>query len=110
MLTLVALVLALVFLSSPWTWIVVISAAVIDLAETGAFLWWSRRRRRLAPAVGVDDLVGRRAVAATALAPNGQVRVHGEIWTARSRSPVGQGDAVVVRSVDGLVLEVEPEQ
>ena len=61
MLTLVALVVALVFLSSPWGWILVISAAVIDLAETGAFLWWSRRRRRLAPpAVGVEDLVGRR--------------------------------------------------
>ena len=110
-LTLVALVLALIFLPSPWSWILVVSAAVIDLAETGAFVWWSRRRRRLTrPAVGVEDLVGRRAVAVTALVPDGQVRVQGEIWSARSRSPVGRGDAVVVLAVDGLVLEVEPEQ
>ena len=58
---------------------------------------------------GVEDLGGRRAVAVTALVPDGQVRVHGEIWAARSGTAVGQGDAVVVRAVDGLVLEVEPE-
>ena len=111
MLTLIALVLALIFLPSPWSWIVVVSAAVIDLAETGAFVRWSRRRRRLTrPAVGVEDLVGRRAVVVRALAPDGQVRVQGEIWAARSRAPVEQGEAVVIRAVDGLVLEVEPEQ
>lgn len=111
MLTLVALVVALVFLPTPWNWILVVTAAVIDVAETGAFVWWSRRRRRLTrPAVGVEDLVGRQAVAVTALLPDGQVRVHGETWAARSRSPVRRGDVVVVRSVDGLVLEVEPQR
>jgi membrane protein implicated in regulation of membrane protease activity len=110
-LTLVALVVALIFLSSPWSWILVFSAAVIDVAETGAFVWWSRRRRRRTrPAVGVEDLIGRRGVAVSRLAPDGQVRVLGEIWAARSRSPVGRGDAVVIRAVDGLVLEVEPER
>jgi membrane-bound serine protease (ClpP class) len=108
-LTLIALVLALLFLPSPWGWIVVIAAAVIDVIETAGFVWWSRRRRRLTrPAVGVEDLVGRTGVAATALAPEGQVRVHGEIWAARSVSPVQRGSPIVVRSVDGLVLEVEP--
>ncbi len=111
MITLVALLVALIFLPSPWSWILVVCAAAIDVAETGAFVWWSRRRRRLVrPAVGVEDLVGRRAVAVTPLLPDGQVRVHGEIWAARSQSPVGHGDAVVVRAVEGLVLEVEPER
>ncbi len=111
MITLVALVVAVIFLPTPWNWILVASAAVIDVAETGAFVWWSRRsRRRTRPAVGVEDLVGRRAVVVSALVPDGQVRVHGEIWAARSRSPVEHGDAVVVRAVHGLVLEVEAEQ
>jgi membrane-bound serine protease (ClpP class) len=48
-------------------------------------------------------------VAASALVPEGQVRVHGEIWAARSVSHVERGARVVVRSVDGLVLEVEPD-
>jgi membrane-bound serine protease (ClpP class) len=108
-LTLIALVLAVVFLPSPWGWIAVITAALIDLAETGAFVWWSRRRRRLTrPSVGVDTLIGRTGVAATALAPDGQVRVQGEIWAARSAADVEQGTRVLIRSVDGLVLEVEP--
>ena len=109
MITLVALLVALLFLPSPWGWIVVIVAAVIDVVETGTFVWWSRRRRRLTrPAVGVEDLVGRIGIAATALVPEGQVRVQGEIWAARSRSQVARGDRVVVRSVDGLVLHVDP--
>ena len=75
MLTLIALLLALVFLPSPWNWIVVIVGAILDLLETAGFVWWSRRRRRLAPpSVGLEDLVGRTAVAATALVPDGQVR------------------------------------
>lgn len=109
--TLVALVVAVIFLPTPWNWILVVSAAVIDVAETGALVWWSRRRRRRTrPSVGIEDLLGRQAVAITMLDPDGQVRVHGEIWAARSRSRVGRGEAVVVRSVDGLVLVVEPEQ
>lgn len=109
MLTLIALVLALFLVPSPWNWIVVIVAALIDVAETAGFVWWSRRRRRRSqPAVGVEDLVGRVAVAASALRPEGQVRVHGEIWAARSRAPADRGARVVVRAVDGLVLDVEP--
>jgi membrane-bound serine protease (ClpP class) len=109
MLTLVALAVALLFLSAPWNWVLVIGAALLDLAETGAFLWWSRRRRRLTrPAVGAEDLVGRAAVAASALVPHGQVRLQGEIWSARCTRPVDAGTRVVVRAVDGLLLEVEP--
>jgi membrane-bound serine protease (ClpP class) len=107
--TLAALAIALLVLPSPWNWIVVIVGAVIDVLETAGFVWWSRRKRRLtAPAVGVEDLVGRGAVAATALVPDGQVRLQGEIWSARSAAPVRQGQRVIVRSVDGLVLDVEP--
>ena len=110
MLTLIALAVALLFLPSPWGWVLVIAAAVVDLAETAGFVWWSRRRRlRTRPAVGVEDLVGRPGVAASALAPDGQVRVQGEIWAARSALPVERGARVVVRAVDGLVLEVEPD-
>lgn len=105
MLTLAALVVALLFLPTPWNVVLVVSAAVIDLLETGLFLWWSQRRRS---AVGVDTLVGRPATVLTALAPRGQVRVAGEIWQAESPQPVDPGVAVVVRAVHGLTLEVEP--
>ena len=55
MLTLIALVIALLFLSWPWNVILVIAAAIVDIAETGTFVWWSKRkRRRSPPAVGAE--------------------------------------------------------
>ena len=43
-----------------------------------------------------------------ALTPRGQVKVDGEVWEARADYDLLPGDEVVVRAVDGLVLEVEP--
>lgn len=114
MLTLIALVFALLFLSSPWNVVVVAAAIVIDIGEILIFVWWSRRRRLLGPpAVGIEALVGRRGVAVARLAPGtleeiGQVRVDGEIWGARTQVPIEPGSSIVVRAVDGLVLEVDP--
>ena len=114
MLTLFALVVALLFLSSPWNVVLVVTAAIVDLGETGVLVWWSRRRRARGPAaVGVDAIVGRRGVALGRLDPlsrdpAGQVRVDGEIWGARSVEPIEPGAAVTISSVDGLVLDVEP--
>jgi membrane protein implicated in regulation of membrane protease activity len=109
MLTLIALVIALLFLSWPWSVLVVIAAAIIDIAETGTFVWWSRRRRRRGPpAVGSGALVGRTGVAIDRLAPGGQVRVAGEIWNARSEVAIDPGSPVSVSGIDGLTLTVVP--
>lgn len=105
MLTLTAVVLSLVFLPFPWNLVVPIAVAVVDLAETGLVLRWSQRRKAT---VGVETLVGRKAVAMAALRPTGQVKVDGELWEARSDTPVGRGEEVVVLSVHGLVLDVAP--
>ena len=43
-----------------------------------------------------------------ALWPDGQVKVSGEIWRARCAGGCDPGTAVVVRRIDGLVLEVDP--
>lgn len=105
MLTIVAIVAALLLLPSPWNWVTVLVAGVIDVIETGAFIWWSGRRR---PAVGVEALVGRRAVVVRAVAPLGQVKLDGELWEARSAQALFPGDEAVVSGVDGLVLDVAP--
>jgi membrane protein implicated in regulation of membrane protease activity len=105
MLTIVAVVLALTVIPSPWGWVAVIAAALVDVAETAFFVRWSKRRRS---AVGLETLVGRRAVVVRALTPRGQVKLDGEVWEARAEYDLLPGDEVVVRSVDGLVLMVEP--
>lgn len=100
-----ALVVALLWLEGPWRYVVVGAAAVVELGETW-FWWWLSHRR--APAVGVETLVGRRAVVAVACRPEGQVRVAGELWRARCAEGADAGSQVEIVSVDGLVLAVRP--
>jgi membrane protein implicated in regulation of membrane protease activity len=99
-LTIVAVVLAVFVLPSPWGWIAVIVAAAIDIVETFVFWWWSKRRR---PAVGVEVLVGAEAE----VVDGRYVRVAGELWRARGLAGRAPGERVRVRAVDGLELDVE---
>jgi membrane-bound serine protease (ClpP class) len=47
-------------------------------------------------------------VAKTALAPQGQLSVHGELWEAVSEQPLQPGDQAEVTRVEGLKLYVKP--
>jgi membrane protein implicated in regulation of membrane protease activity len=102
---LIALLLAIFVLPSPWGLVAVVVAGVIDIAETGLFIWWSKRRRA---SVGVETLVGREGVAVGELWPYGQVKIGGEIWRARCDGGCDAGTKVVVQSVEGLTLVVSP--
>ena len=105
MLFVIALLLAIFVLPSPWGVIAVTVALVLDVAEVTVGVWYSKRRKAK---VGAESMVGATGVALGELRPDGQVRVNGEIWRARCAAGCEQGDAVVVRAVDGLTLEVEP--
>ena len=101
----IGLLLAIFVLDEPWSWLAVALGAGWEIAETTLLVRWSQRRKAH---VGVEALVGRRAVVAVDCMPEGQVRVAGELWGARCESGAGAGDEVVVREVDGLTLVVEP--
>jgi membrane protein implicated in regulation of membrane protease activity len=61
---------------------------------------------------GPHDLVGRRGVAETTLAPEGTVRIGAERWRAECAHGVAhieQGAAVRVVSMEGLRVVVQPE-
>jgi membrane protein implicated in regulation of membrane protease activity len=99
-----ALLLAVLVLSPPWSYVVVIGAGVVEHAEAW-FWWWLSHRRE--PAVGVETLIGARGAAASPCRPYGQVRVRGELWQGRCDAGADPGDAVVVVAVEGLTLVVE---
>ena len=101
MLLVIALLLAIFVLPSPWGVVAVIVAGILEIGETALFIWWSKRRRA---AVGAETLVGRRGIAL----PAGQVKIDGEIWNARCESGCDPGTEVVVRSIEGLTLVVDP--
>ncbi len=79
------------------------AAVVLVLA-----LFASDRRRRAR--TGSEGLVGLVGVASTAIAAGGSVKVHGEIWSARSLEPIEAGTRVVVEAVEGMRLRVARAQ
>jgi membrane protein implicated in regulation of membrane protease activity len=104
MLLLGGILLAIFVLPSPWGIVAVVAGGLLDVAESLVLLRWSRRRRT---ATGAEAFVGATALVAAPCRPVGQVRVGGELWTARSSAGADPGDEVVVRGVDGLTLLVD---
>jgi membrane protein implicated in regulation of membrane protease activity len=78
-------------------------AAVIEVAEV--FLW-IKFLRRYRVTTGAEGLIGERAQVIAACAPDGRVRVRGEIWNARCEHPLEPGETAEVAAVDGLTLTV----
>ncbi len=63
-------------------------------------------RRR--PVTGREEMVGLVGIVKTALAPHGQLAVHGELWEAVSKQPLQPGDEAEIIRMDGLRLHVQP--
>lgn len=88
-------------------------AFVIGIALTFAVLvfWlisYLLRLRRRGGVSGSDSIIGGIATALGDFREDGRVWLEGEAWHARSTVPIHKDDEVVVRSMDGLVLVVEP--
>jgi membrane-bound serine protease (ClpP class) len=83
---------------------VVTLASAFSLLSIGMGLKAMRRR----PVTGREEMVGLVGIVKTALAPQGQLAVHGELWEAVSEQPLSPGDEAEVTGVDGLRLRVKP--
>lgn len=70
------------------------------------------RSRSWKSTTGREELIGEEGIAISGLpaGTEGMIRVHGELWQALSPRAVSEGKTVRVRSVDGLMLHVEPEE
>ena len=64
--------------------------------------------RRRGAVSGLEATVGAVGVAMEDFSDEGKVWLEGEAWQAHSTVPVAKDQEVVVRTVDGLLLEVEP--
>jgi membrane-bound serine protease (ClpP class) len=99
-------IVGLFFLPSPWG---VIALAAVAAVEVGEIMFWRRFLRRYRLRSGPELIVGRSATVIEACAPDGLVRLGGEVWKAHSSQGAGVGESVRVTGIDGLTLEVEPE-
>ena len=70
------------------------------------------RARFSSPTIGRESFVGELGTAVGELHPEGVVSVRGATWRARTNraTPIEDGAAVRVIGIDGLVLDVEPEE
>ncbi|HEY5719739.1 MAG TPA: nodulation protein NfeD [Gammaproteobacteria bacterium] len=93
-------------LSLPLVLGVALASAAFVMLVTGLAL----RQRRRAVVSGREQLLGSVGEVIESFTGSGTVRVHGEVWQARSAVAVDSGQAVRVRAIelDGLTLEIEP--
>jgi membrane-bound serine protease (ClpP class) len=98
----IAAILAIIFLDPPWKWVVAGVLLVTDVFEIFIWLRWRKRRS----ITGSETLVDLHGEAIEPLDPEGQVKLRGQIWKARSSETVARGDWVKVDAIEGLTLLV----
>jgi membrane protein implicated in regulation of membrane protease activity len=103
----VALLLAIFVLPSPWGIVAVVVGALIEVAEGYFGIKWTQRWRAQ---VGAETLIGATGRVVVDCLPEGQVVLKGERWKAVSEPPSRAGEQVVVEAVEGLRLRVRPAQ
>lgn len=87
-------------------WLIATMTAIIS----GVFIFviraiWKARQEPVA--VGVEALAGRTGTVVTDLAPEGTVRVGGELWTAKAvDGPIRVGEEIEIVAVEGVILKV----
>ncbi len=94
----------------PWLTMLVLVVGVVLLMVSG--LPSMVRSRFSTPTIGRESMIGEMGEARTAVDPEGTVSLGGGLWRARTNraTPIGEGEAIRVVSIDGLLLEVEPEE
>ncbi|MFQ5847154.1 MAG: nodulation protein NfeD [Candidatus Methylomirabilales bacterium] len=108
---------SLMLIDSPAPFLRISLSAIIGVtAATAAFFFLvigaAIRVHRRQPVTGREGLIGQRGVARTALKPEGQIFVVGEIWNAKCDEAVESGGHVEVTGIAGLTLQVRklPEE
>jgi membrane-bound serine protease (ClpP class) len=91
-----------------WVLVLVIGGTVVFMLSAMTAMV---RARFSTPTIGREELVGEMGAAVADVDPDGVVRVRDALWRARTNraTPIRAGDRVRVVSVEGIVLEVEPE-
>jgi membrane-bound serine protease (ClpP class) len=89
-------------------WQVLLPTLLVVSGFFAAVAWVVFRAQRSKPTTGPSGLMGEIGFVKKALAPDGKVFVHGELWNATSRTPLDEGARVRVVKVTGLTLDVEP--
>ncbi len=95
-----------IFLLLPWP----IALPIYLVVAGGSLLLYRHIWRAMMrpPYTGPETLIGRPCIAVESIRYRGLVRCGTELWTARVRRPLKEGEWARVVEVHGATLEVEP--
>jgi membrane-bound serine protease (ClpP class) len=88
---------------------IIIGAAIASAGLSFAVLGAAMKARRRPAASGAEEMIGSRGQVVDWQGGGGNVRVHGEVWSARSDKELKSGDSIRVIRREGLTLIVKPE-
>jgi len=109
MIILLAILLVVFLIAPPWSIVVLLVAAVLEVFEIRFLVAWSKRiDRRTKRTTGEEAMIGATAEVVAPCAPRGTVRYAGELWEAESGLAADSGDEVQIDAVEGLLLRVTP--
>ena len=100
---LIAALVVLLILDSPWN---LIAAAACIVGFAGEVGFWNMKVRGRRRQVGAEALIDAEGTALTPCHPVGQVSVVGERWEAHCAEGADPGDKVRVVGIQGLTLTV----
>jgi membrane-bound serine protease (ClpP class) len=89
---------------------VIVGAAFTSVGLTFLVIGAAMKTRGRPAATGAEEMIDSRGRVVDWQADHGNIRIHGEVWSARSDREFKAGDLVRVRRREGLTLIVEPEQ
>ncbi len=85
--------------------------AVLGSGSEAVLLWFAARKSaeamHMRPSHDLSSLVGKVGEARTSIAEEGSVQISGEMWSARSETPIPAGSSVRVLRREGFILVVE---
>jgi membrane-bound serine protease (ClpP class) len=85
--------------------------AAVALVSAAFFMFvvgMALKARRRPVVSGQEELIGAVGTILEDFEGEGRIRIHSEVWNAHSRIPLQKGQQARVRSMQGLILNVEP--
>jgi membrane-bound serine protease (ClpP class) len=86
---------------------VIISAVLVSAGFFAFAVTKAIRARLKKPTTGMEGLIGEIGVAATSIAPEGKISIHGEFWNALSDQNIEMGEKIQVTGVKNLKVQVK---
>jgi len=90
------------------TWQIALPLYVMAVIISLMIYWKIIKAQRKAPVIGKRAMIGGQAVVVRVDGDEVEVEYEGEIWRTVSPEPLKQGQRVMIKGVEGLILKVVP--